>query len=162
MDMFEFSIQMEKDAEALYRKMADATPVEGIKKVLLMLAEDEVHHRIAIENLQKKLKVEPAEGVALEIKTVFDEMKQDKGLMDISVDAVQDYEKAVEIEKRGMEFYKEKFAEADDPESKKLFEILMRQESYHHKTVENLLDVIRRPDWWVENAEFNPQSSGAY
>lgn len=162
MDMFEFSIQMEKDAEALYRKMADATPVEGIKKVLLMLAEDEVHHRIAIENLQKKLKVEPAEGVALEIKTVFDEMKQDKGLMDISVDAVQDYEKAVEIEKRGMEFYKEKFAEADDPESKKLFEILMRQESYHHKTVENLLDVIRRPDWWVENAEFNPQGSGAY
>ena len=162
MDMFEFSIQMEKDAEALYRKMADATPVEGIKKVLLMLAEDEVHHRIAIENLQKKLKVEPAEGVALEIKTVFDEMKQDKGLMDISVDAVQDYEKAVEIEKRGMEFYKEKFAEAEDPESKKLFEILMRQESYHHKTVENLLDVIRRPDWWVENAEFNPQGSGAY
>ncbi len=162
MDMFEFSIQMEKDAEALYRKMADATPVEGIKKVLLMLAEDEVHHRIAIENLQKKLKVEPAEGVALEIKTVFDEMKQDKGLMDISVDAVQDYEKAVEIEKRGMEFYKEKFAEADDPESKKLFEILMRQETYHHKTVENLLDVIRRPDWWVENAEFSPQSSGAY
>ena len=162
MDMFEFSIQMEKDAEALYRKMADATPVEGIKKVLLMLAEDEVHHRIAIENLQKKLKVEPAEGVALEIKTVFDEMKQDKGLMDISVDAVQDYEKAVEIEKRGMEFYQEKFAEAEDPESKKLFEILMRQESYHHKTVENLLDVIRRPDWWVENAEFNPQGSGAY
>jgi rubrerythrin len=162
MDMFEFSIQMEKDAEALYRKMAEATPVEGIKKVLLMLAEDEVRHRVAIENLQKKLKVEPAEGVALEIKTVFDEMKQDKGLMDISVDAVQDYEKAVEIEKRGMEFYKEKFTEADDPESKKLFEVLMRQETYHHKTVENLLDVIRRPDWWVENAEFNPQGSGAY
>lgn len=162
MDMFEFSIQMEKDAEALYRKMAEATPVEGIKKVLLMLAEDEVHHRVAIENLQKKLKVEPEEGVALEIKTVFDEMKQDKGLMDISLDAVQDYEKAVEIEKRGMEFYKEKFTEADDPESKKLFEVLMRQETYHHKTVENLLDVIRRPDWWVENAEFNPQNSGAY
>jgi rubrerythrin len=162
MDMFEFSIQMEKDAEALYRKMAEATPVEGIKKVLLMLAEDEVRHRVAIENLQKKLKVEPAEGVALEIKTVFDEMKQDKGLMDISVDAVQDYEKAVEIEKRGMEFYKEKFTEADDPESKKLFEVLMRQETYHHKTVENLLDVIRRPDWWVENAEFSPQGSGAY
>jgi rubrerythrin len=162
MDMFEFSIQMEKDAEALYRKMAEATPVEGIKKVLLMLAKDEVRHRVAIENLQKKLKVEPAEGVALEIKTVFDEMKQDKGLMDISVDAVQDYEKAVEIEKRGMEFYKEKFTEADDPESKKLFEVLMRQETYHHKTVENLLDVIRRPDWWVENAEFSPQGSGAY
>ena len=55
MDLFEFSIQMEKDAEALYRKMAENAPVEGIKKVLLMLAEDEVKHRVAIEQLQKKL-----------------------------------------------------------------------------------------------------------
>ena len=162
MDFFKFSIQMEKDAEMLYRKMADAAPAEGIKKVLLMLAEDEVRHRVAIENLQKKVKAEPGEGVALDIKTVFEEMKQDKELTDISIDAVADYQKAVEVEKRGMEFYKEKFAEAEEPESKKLFEVLMKQESYHLKTVENLLEVVQRPDWWVENAEFNPQDSGTY
>ena len=82
--------------------------------------------------------------------------------MGISVDAVDDYQKAVEIEKRGMDFYKEKFAEANDPESKKLFKILMNQESYHLKTVENLLEVVQRPEWWVENAEFSPQDSGMY
>ncbi|MEE4167226.1 MAG: ferritin family protein [Desulfocapsaceae bacterium] len=162
MDFFEFSIQMEKDAEMLYRKMADAAPVDGIKKVLLMLAEDEVRHRVAIENLQKKAAVDPGNGTALDIKTVFEEMKQDKELTNISVDAVDDYRKAVEIEKRGMEFYKEKFTGADDPESKKLFEVLMNQESYHLKTVENLLDVVQRPDWWVENAEFSPQDSSTY
>ncbi len=162
MDFFKFSIQMEKDAEMLYRKMADAAPVDGVKKVLLMLAEDEVRHRVAIENLQKKVKAEPGEGVALDIKTVFEEMKQDKELTDISVDAVADYQKAVEVERRGMEFYKEKFAEAKDPESKKLFEVLMKQEGYHLKTVENLLEVVQRPDWWVENAEFNPQGSSMY
>ncbi len=162
MDMFEFSIQMEKDAEKLYRKMADRAPVEGIKKILLMLAEDEVRHRVAIENLQKKLSVAPVQGVALDIKTVFDEMKQNKHVINISSDVVEDYRIAVEIEKRGMDFYKEKFAEADDPESKKLFEILMRQEAYHHKTVENLLDMVQKPDWWVESAEFNPQDSNFY
>ena len=162
MDFFKFSIQMEKDAEMLYRKMADAAPADGVKKVLLMLAEDEVRHRVAIENLQKKVKAEPGDGVALDIKTVFEEMKQDKELTDISVDAVADYQKAVEVERRGMEFYKEKFAEAEDPESKKLFEVLMKQEGYHLKTVENLLEVVQRPDWWVENAEFNPQGSSMY
>lgn len=162
MDMFAFSIQMEKDAEALYRKMAAEAPVEGMKKVLLMLAEDEVRHRVAIENLQKKLAVGNVEGVALDIKTVFDEMKQDKDVTNISVSAVEDYRKAVEIEKRGMEFYKEKFTETEDPENKKLFEILMRQETYHYKTVENLLDMVQKPDWWVENAEFNPQDSNFY
>jgi len=162
MDMFEFSIQMEKDAESLYRKMAEDTPVEGVRKVLLMLAEDEVHHRVAIENLQKKLDPAPAKGVALDIKTVFDELKQDDSINSASVDTIEDYQKAVEIEKRGMEFYKEKFAEADDPASKKLFEVLMKQETYHYKTVENLLEMVQRPDWWVENAEFSPQDSESY
>lgn len=162
MNMFEFSIQMEKDAEALYRKMADQAPVEGIKKILLMLAEDEVRHRVALENLQKKLDIEPLQGVAIDIKTIFDEMRRDKNVTNISVDAVEDYRKAVEIEKRGMDFYKEKFAETVDPESKKLFEILMRQEMYHHKTVENLLDMVQKPDWWVESAEFNPHDSNFY
>jgi len=162
MDMFEFSIQMEKDAEALYRKMAENAPVEGIKKVLLLLAEDEVKHRVAIEKLQKKTEVAPAKGTALDIKTVFDAMKQDKSITEISVDAIEDYQKAVEIEKRGIDFYKEKFAEADDPASKQLFELLMKQETYHHRAVENLLEMVQKPFWWLENAEFNPQDSDCY
>jgi rubrerythrin len=162
MDVFEFSIQMEKDAEALYRKMAENAPVDGIKKVLLMLAEDEVNHRLAIERLQKKLDVNPAKGTALEIKTVFDAMRNEKNITDITVDAVEDYRKAVEIEKRGMEFYKEKFAEAGDANSKQLFELLMKQETYHYHAVENLLEMVEKPTWWVENAEFNPHDSDSY
>lgn len=162
MDLFEFSIQMEKDAENLYRKMAENAPVEGIKKVLLMLAEDEVKHRVAIEQLQKKLNVKAEKGVALDIKTVFEEMKQDDSVTSMSVDAIDDYQKAVEIERRGAEFYKEKFAEADDPVSKQLFEALMKQETYHLRTCENLLEMVQKPDWWVENAEFNPQDADQY
>ena len=99
MDFFEFSIQMEKDAEALYRKMAENAPVEGIKKVLLLLAEDEVRHRVAIEKLQQKLDVPAAQGTALDIKTVFDEMKGDENITSVSTDAIEDYQKAVEIER---------------------------------------------------------------
>ncbi|MCG6930974.1 MAG: ferritin family protein [Desulfofustis sp.] len=162
MDLFEFSIQMEKDAEALYRKMAENAPVEGIKKVLLMLAEDEVKHRVAIEKLRQKLDVPEQKGVALDIKTVFEDMKGDERITSISVDAIDDYQKAVEIERRGMAFYKEKFEEADDPVSKQLFEALMKQESYHLRTCENLLDMVQKPAWWVENAEFNPADADSY
>ena len=100
MNMYEFSIQMEKDAEALYRKMAEAAPNNGIKKVLLMLAEDEVKHRRAIEQLQKRTAADPGEGTALDIKTVFDEMKRDKDITSISVDTVEDYQKALEDRKK--------------------------------------------------------------
>jgi rubrerythrin len=162
MDYFEFSIQMEKDAEALYRKMAERAPVEGVKKVLLLLAQDEVAHRVAIERLRDRMDVDSVPGTALEIKTVFDEMKNDPAINEVSVDAVEDYRKAVEIEQRGLDFYQQKFSEAEDEESKKLFEVLMRQESYHLRTTQNLLDVVQRPEWWVENAEFNPQDSDSY
>jgi len=162
MDYFEFSIQMEKDAEALYRRMAENAPAEGIKKVLLMLAEDEVRHRVAIENLRKNLDTAPEGDSAFEIKTVFEQLKKDKSVTTLSVDAVEDYEKAVEIEQRGLDFYQEKFKEVDDPASKKLFQVLMNQESYHLQTTKNLLDMVRRPEWWVENAEFNPHDSETY
>jgi len=162
MNIFEFSIKMERDAEDLYRKMADNTPVAGVMKVLLLLAEDEVKHRIAIEQFQKEIAVDTAQGSALAIKTVFEEMKSDKSIMSLTTDAIQDYEKAVEIEKKGLAFYKERFAEAEDDVSKKLFEVLMNQESYHLHTTQNLLDMIQRPSWWVENAEFNPQDNNSY
>ena len=162
MDMFEFSIQMEKDAEALYRKMADEAPHEGIKNILSMLADDEVRHRVAIEQMQKKMDIAPVKGVALDIKTVFDEMRQDKNITKLSVDVVDDYRKALEIEKKGMEYYKEKFADVEDPATKKFFEMLMRQETYHYKTVENLLEMVEKPQWWVENAEFNPMDADCY
>lgn len=162
MNIFEFSIQMERDAEDLYRKMAENAPVAGVKKVLLLLAEDEVKHRRAIEQLQKNLAVEPAQGSALAIKTVFEEMKSDKSITTLTTDAVKDYEKAVEIEKKGLAFYKEKFAEVEDDASKKLFKLLMNQESYHLHTTQNLLDMVQRPSWWVENAEFNPQDGNSY
>lgn len=162
MNMFEFSIQMEKDAEALYRKMADNSPIEGVKKILLMLADDEARHRVAIEQMQKKMDIDPVKGTALDIKTVFDEMKQDKNITQLSGDTVDDYKKALEIERKGMEYYKEKFADEDDPATKKFFEMLMRQETYHYKTVENLLELVEKPQWWVENAEFNPAGSDFY
>lgn len=162
MNLFEFSIQMEKDAEDLYRKMAQNTPIEGVKKVLLLLAEDEVKHRVAIEQLQKNLEIDSAQGSALEIKTVFEELKSDENITSITTDTVEDYKKAVEIEKKGLEFYKEKFAEAEDDVSKKLFQVLMNQESYHLQTTQNLLDMVERPAWWVENAEFNPENDNAY
>ncbi|MDA3785397.1 MAG: ferritin family protein [Deltaproteobacteria bacterium] len=162
MDMFEFAIQMEKDAETLYLKMAAEAPVEGIKKVLLMLAEEEARHRFTIEQLQKKQGISPAKGVALEIKTVFAELRHDKSIIQISEDALDDYQKALKIEEKGIQFYKEQFAKAKDEASAKLFEVLMKQESYHYKTVENVLEMVRKPQWWVEDAEFNPRDSVYY
>lgn len=160
--MFDFAIQMEKDAESLYLELADRTSNSGIKRVFTMLAGDEARHRKVIEKLQKKLDTDPEKGSALEIKTVFDEMKSNFRNIHLDDHVVKDYELALEIEKKGVEYYKKQFEGAKDGKTKKLYEVLMKQESYHLMTVENLVDMVRKPEWWVENAEFNPKGDNYY
>lgn len=162
MDMFNFAIQMEKDAEELYLELAEKTQHVGIKKVFTMLSQDEAKHRKAIEILQKKMGAEVEKGIAESIKTVFDEIKQNIDDIKLENDVAKDYEKALAIEKKGMDFYKEQFDKADDDKSKKLFDRLMKQESYHYRTIENLIELVRKPEWWVEHAEFTPKGDDYY
>ena len=162
MDMFEFAIKMEKDAESLYLDLSAKSKNPGIKKLLKMLADDEEKHRIAIEKLQKKSGPAEGKGIEKEIKTVFQEIKEDFKNVNLDNDAVKDYSKALEIEKKGIDFYKEYFEKAEDETSRKLFDKLMKQESYHYKTVENLIEMIEKPQWWVENSEFNPKGDNYY
>ena len=162
MDMFEFAIKMEKDSEGLYLELSDKISNPGIKKVFKMLADDEKKHKEAIEVLQKKSEADPGKGSALEIKTVFDEIKNNLDSSSISNDYISDYKFALEIEKKGIDFYREQFENAEDEKSKNLFNRLMKQEKYHYKTVENLIEMVNKPEWWVENAEFNPLGDDYY
>ncbi|MDX9802119.1 MAG: ferritin family protein [Spirochaetia bacterium] len=162
MDMYEYAIQMEKDAEALYLDLAEKSKVSGIKKVFKMLAEDEVRHRKAIEKLQNNTMAASQKGSAREIATVFEEIKHNFRNLKLDDNVVKDYERALEIEKKGIAHYKKQFEETKDPKIKELYEVLMKHESYHLKTVDNLLDMVRKPEWWVENAEFTPKGDDYY
>ena len=162
MDMFAYAVQMEKDAEALYLELADRSNIGGIKKVFTMLAKDEAKHRAAIEKLQKKMDVEAEKGIASDIKTIFDEIRANFRNIKLDDHVVKDYEKALELEKKGLEHYKKLFDGEKEGKTKKLYETIMKQESYHAKTLENLVEMVRKPEWWVENAEFNPKGYDYY
>lgn len=53
MDIYKFAMQIEKDGENYYREFADNCHVEGIKTILIMLADEEVKHSNTIAQLQK-------------------------------------------------------------------------------------------------------------
>ena len=44
--------------------------------------------------------------------------------------------------------------EAKDEKEKKIFEFLIEQESDHYKVLEQLVEMVNRPNEWVESAEF--------
>jgi len=160
MDIYDFSIQMEHDAETLYRSLASKTDKPGIKKIFGMLADDEVKHAKAVEVLKKKQSPGQNKSSMTEVATVFASMKEN--VEELSPDLLVELRRALEIEKKGKEYYEEKFSELDTEEGQKLFKSLSRQEDYHYKTVENLIELIEKPQWWVEHAEFTPKGDDYY
>lgn len=162
MDIFDFSIQMENDAEDLYRSLAAKTKQPGIKRVFEMLADDEKNHAKVVEILRKKMDTGETKGSMAEVITVFSEIKKEAAEGFLSEDLLDELRRALEIEKKGKEFYQEKLLELETEAGRKLFKNLSRQEEYHYKTVENLIELIEKPKWWVEHAEFTPMGDDYY
>jgi rubrerythrin len=156
MDIFAYAMQMEKDGERFYREIAGKTDSSGIKRILTMLADEEVKHYKAIEKMQQGWSGQMAETSILDrAENVFVQMKEEGGEFTPDLEQIELYEKAQEIEKRSRQFYEEKAAQADRDDQKQLFERLAVEEAKHYFLLENLIDFVSRPGQWIENAEWN-------
>ena len=160
MNVFDFAIKMEQDAEQLYRDLADKASTPGVKQIFTMLAEDEKKHERAIEILKRKNGGHDLdENFIPEVTTIFESLRSQINDIKLTADQLDDYRIALDIEKKGFAYFKEQFDKSDSEEAKHLFKCIANQELYHIKTVENLVDMLERPQWWVENAEFTPHDS---
>ncbi len=160
MNMYEFAEQMEHDAEQLYRDLASKATTVGVKTIFTMLADDEAKHGKVVEILKRKSGSENLDESFLpRVTTVFEEIRQNMDNIELSTDQLKDYRTALEIEKKGFQFYKDQLELPGDEEAMKLLKNLANQELYHIKTIENLIEMLERPHWWVENAEFTPKES---
>jgi rubrerythrin len=154
MDIYNYALQMEKDGEKFYRKIAAKIKNKDLQSILTMLADEEVKHYQAIESM-KQDKYQMAETTILDdVKNIFIEMKEQKQEFESDKEQIKLYEKAQEIEKKSQQFYQEKAGQADRKEQKKLFERLAREEEKHYFLLENIINFVSRPKQWLENAEW--------
>jgi len=156
MNIFEYAMQMEKDGEAYYRDLASRCNQEGLQKILLMLAQDEVGHYKAFQKLKDETTPEVATTEVLDnAKNVFVEMRGQLNDFNVDISEVEMYKKAIEVEKKSAAFYKEKANEIDDSEAKEVFWLIAGDEMRHQFLLENMVEFLSRPQSWVEDAEFN-------
>ena len=75
MNIFEYAMDFEKDSENYYRNLAKDTQQPGIKKILLMLAGEEVKHYQALEELSKNVKTKlPDSQILMNAVNIFTEI----------------------------------------------------------------------------------------
>lgn len=155
MDIFEFGMKMELDGEAYYREIAGKSDDKGIKAILDLLANSETSHY----NVLKKMKEHAApelKAVTMmpDVKNVFEEMASGQGNLDADVSHVDMYKQAVDVEAKSEAFYREQAEAADTSAVKEIFTNMANEEKEHGVILESIIDMLSRPDTWLENAEW--------
>lgn len=159
MNIYAFAMQMEKDGENYYRQLAEQSRSAGLKKIFVMLADEEVKHYRVVELLSKKSGApQLAETKVLEnVKNIFVGMRETREELYIdTTEEVQRYRKASGLEEESRKFYQEKADQAESETERKILLQLAGEERKHLRIMENIVEFVSRPESgrWLENAEW--------
>ena len=160
MNIYQFAMQMEKDGEDFYRRLAREATVSGLAKIFTMLADEEVKHYAVVVLLSRKEKNPHLAETAIlaNVKNVFIGMRDEKEQLSIdSTAATVSYRKACVIEAASEEFYREKAGQSEDENERRIFSRLAREEAHHLRIMENILEFVSKPEPgnWLENSEWH-------
>jgi rubrerythrin len=156
MDVFEFAMQMEKEAENFYGRLADDTDNAGLKTIFNMLAAEEAKHYKIIKEIKEKLPQKISEtDILSQAKAVFEQISKSDKNFNSGTNQVETYKKAQDIEKKSEDFYLQKATEAQDHCQQGIFRKLAEEEKKHYILLQNIIDFVSRPETWLENAEWN-------
>jgi len=154
MNIFEYAMQMEKDGEEYYRQMAGKTANKGLQAILTMLADEEVKHYKTIEKMQtQEPHIEDA-TILSDVRNIFVQIKESGESFDFDIQQTELYRKARDIEKNSRDFYTEKANEVTEEYQRELFLKLADEERKHYVLLDNIIEFVSKPEYWLENAEF--------
>jgi rubrerythrin len=147
---------MEKDGEKFYRELKEKVEMPELKIILEMLANDEVKHFEAVLNMSKNTNADFEDTIILsKAGNVFEKMKTGNEKFADFNDQISFFCKAQEIENKSEDFYKEKSKEETNPDFKQIFIKLAAEEEKHFFLIDNIINFLRAPNEWVENAEYH-------
>jgi rubrerythrin len=160
MNIFELAKAMEKEGELAYRELADASEDAGLKLIFTTLADNEVKHYDAIVKMEQDADADFAEDALVnDAKEIFTKMKERAANFHSGTPQEDVYMKALEGENKAVEFYQGLLEQADTEAKKAVVQKIIEEEKQHVVLMQNMVDFIRAPQMWLENAEFNNMSA---
>ncbi len=154
MNILEYAMQMEKDGEEYYRRLARQTDNKGLQTILTMLADEEVKHHNTIERMQTAEPHMAEVTILTDARNIFVQIKESGESFDFDIKQTDLYRKAQDIEKESQDFYTEKADEVTEEYQKELFLRLADEEGKHYFLLDNIIEFVSKPAYWLENAEF--------
>ena len=157
MNVFDFAMQMERDAETFYRKLAGESQIVGIAKIFTDLADDEQRHWKLFRALQQQQAPGAmADSMALEkAKNIFHEILAQKEELPPVVSNLEGYRYAMKLEAEGVRLYADAAKREKNEEIKQLLLRIAKEEESHFNIVENVYRFVNAPSQYLAWAEFS-------
>jgi len=149
--------QLEVDGRKFYLDAAERTSSDALEKMFRALAHDEVRHLEWIERLAPGVAAAADANRALcgKLKVVFGASSPAEvaGKAGTDVEAI-DF--AVGIEDRSVDACTEWAKKGESEDIRRLGEVLVGQERFHRKLLENAKEYLERPgDWFMQEEGWN-------
>lgn len=155
MNSLEFAIQIETDGSKYYSEQAQANKGTSLSKIFLILAEQEKKHLEILWNIaEMDFSKLPDNNNLIKTRSIFEGMENFKDEIRDNPSQVEIYEVGLEMEQKSVDLYKKLKGEADNDKDKAILQYFVDQETVHFEILDELVTRIRRPDEWVESAEF--------
>lgn len=157
MNVLDFAMKLETDAEAFYRKMARENPIPGIRKIFEDLADDEKTHFLLFQKLKTEKRPDhiPETGVLERTKNAFAQLLQEKERLPTVQDDLEAYRYVMRLEAEGAKLYLDAAKREKDVSLKKLLEEIAAEEEKHFNIVDNIYQFINAPSQYLAWGEFS-------
>ncbi|MDI9508993.1 MAG: ferritin family protein [Clostridiales bacterium] len=155
MNALELAIEMEREGRQYYLDQAEINKDNELSKVFLLLADSEKEHE---DLLRKRLNKEEyafkEDQSFISIKSVFNGLKEYEASDIRKASQLDVYRLALDIEEKSIDHYQKMLEDATEDKDKELFKFLIKEEKQHMNLFDKLVEMLTRPDEWVESPEF--------
>lgn len=157
MNIYDVAMKMELEGKAKYQKMLEQTTFGGLKTILKRLIDMEENHYKIFESMKEGSVAVDVDDLSVDsiIEILNDSAQYASEIADRS-EEVKLYEEALQLEKDSSQKYLELAENAASPEEKVAFEDIAKEEAKHELVLQNIIEFINDPEFYMDDAEFNP------
>jgi rubrerythrin len=159
MNPYDFAIEMSRDGEKFFRTLTKQVKKPGLRKILAILANDQVMHRRDYAKMKKAQGKSPADtGNLAEALNPFAQRLKKLGAgerLDENLSPEEIYRRGQALDKECEDFYRKRAARVKDPGVKQAFLGIAEEQRKHYFTIEHLINFILEPQQEIEDAEWN-------
>ena len=155
-DSLEMAIKFEQEGHDYYTDHAKEAENPFVRAVLEKLADRELEHIDAINEIAEGKPVADVELEAIDIESetreVFEEFSREEqeGWKDEKATV---YDHAIELETKLAELYRDLAKNADDDDEEEFFTALMKEEDKHYETLQNVFYYLTDHERWMAETE---------